>query len=185
MVFSDCLIIKAMEGRRNTVERIYLTGFMGVGKSAVGRMLAPRLELPFVDLDRLIESKYGTSIPRIFEERGEAYFRDSEFDTVQEIGKGVIALGGGAFIQEPLRDWVLQKGIVIFIDWPFDVIYRRVRNSKNRPLVQSKNQLNALFLHRYPLYQKAHITWQSKPPHRESVKQVVKGIQKLLKSFNS
>lgn len=166
-------------------QRIFLTGFMGAGKSSVGRMLAPRLELPFFDLDRVVEQRLEKSIPQIFAEHGEAYFRECELESVQTLDAGVIALGGGAFVQEPIRSWTLAQGIVIFIDWPFEVLYRRVRNSKHRPLVKSKDELYSLFEQRYAHYQKATFAWRSAAPYRESVKQVVKSIQRKLRELAS
>lgn len=157
---------------------IYLTGFMGAGKSSVGKRLAPRLELPFYDLDRVIEAQQQQTINTIFQNHGENYFRDLELQALSELDKGVIALGGGAFMQKPVRDLLQTKGIVIFLDWPFEILYRRVRHSKHRPLVGDQSKLLELYNMRYRLYLKADLVWQSKSPHRESVKQVVKCIQK-------
>lgn len=159
---------------------IYLTGFMGAGKSAVGRLLAPRLELPFYDLDKVIEAHEKQRIADLFKTQGEAYFRECELRSLQDIDRGVVALGGGAFIQPEIREMVLQKGKVIFLDWPFSILYRRVRYSKHRPLVDNRTKLESLYELRYPDYCKANLIWKSVEPHRETVKQVVKRIQKML-----
>src|SRR5579862_62164 len=120
---------------------IVLVGMMGVGKSSIGRRLAARLGVPFVDADAEIERAAGMSIAEIFARHGEAYFRGGEARVIArllESGPQVLAAGGGAFINPETRGKIQTKGISIWLRAEFEVLVRRINKRKNdRPLLQT------------------------------------------------
>ncbi len=141
---------------------LYLVGFMASGKSTIGRALAEHIGWPFVDIDTEIERRAGKPISEIFSEAGEAAFRDLETAVLKshishvEVGQPrVIALGGGAFIQE--RNWqmVVNNGITLWLDCPLEVVRRRLGDDNTRPLAANRNGLGQLFDDRRPLYARA------------------------------
>lgn len=140
---------------------IYLTGFMGAGKTTVGRCLAERCQVPFIDLDQCVESGEGRLISDIFAQEGEGRFRDLEvaYLTACE-APAVIALGGGAYIQTAVRALTAQRGLTIFLDLPFDVLYQRIAGDARRPLARSRASLAALYQQRLPVYRQAEMVWQ-------------------------
>jgi shikimate kinase len=143
---------------------IYLAGFMASGKTTIGRALAKRIGWHFADLDYDIEAEYGTTIARIFDERGEAEFRRIETRAVQnrvsKIRLGVptiLALGGGTYTQEANAELIENNGVSLWIDCPFDVISRRVATNGHRPLARDPVRFRELFLERQTFYEKAAI----------------------------
>jgi shikimate kinase len=141
---------------------IYLVGFMGCGKSTVGRALAEELGWRFVDLDAEIEKAEGTSIAEMFEARGEAAFRLVEAaalrSVVRKIECGqphVIALGGGAFLQDDNVTLLADKGVCIWLDCPFEMVRRRVAENEQRPLARDPQTFRALYETRRPQYARA------------------------------
>src|SRR3954466_13417231 len=119
---------------------IVLVGMMGVGKSTIGRRMALRLKLPFVDADTEIEAAAGMTIPEIFERHGEPHFRDGEARVIARLLDGgpiVLATGGGAFMREETRTRIAAKAISIWLKADHDVIMRRVRRRADRPLLQT------------------------------------------------
>ena len=137
--------------------KIYLVGFMGTGKTTLGRMLAERLVWPFEDLDTAIERAEGSRILRIFVEKGEAYFRDLERRALAEAaaqpGRAIVASGGGAFCTPENRAVMQGTGITVWVDQPFERIWsRRVELSGLRPLLGSEREFRALYEERAPLY---------------------------------
>lgn len=124
----------------NPKERnIILVGFMGTGKSTVGVMLAEMLGFSFIDTDAQVVKKAGCSIPEIFAEHGEVYFRQIEHEVIAGVlqGKGqVISTGGGAVLREDNRQAMLGNGQVIALTADMDIIVERVRQDRNRPLLQ-------------------------------------------------
>ena len=137
---------------------IYLCGFMGCGKSHIGRRLAQQKGMPFVDLDGYIVEKEGRSIPEIFEHSGEPYFRQLEADCIKELDSGyVVATGGGALINENTADFANSHGITVFLDAEFELCYERIKGDSNRPLVvnNTEEQLREIFEKRRVIY-KAH-----------------------------
>lgn len=147
--------------RRGRRGRIYLVGFMASGKSAVGRRLAERLALPFVDLDDEIERTSGKTIRALFEESGEAAFREREAAFLEGTGSlpaAVVATGGGCFAQEANRRRIARLGISVFLDAPLELVRGRLRGKTDRPLFQSEEQLGRLFDERAPFYRMASVS---------------------------
>lgn len=146
---------------------IFLCGFMGAGKSSVGRALARALKCPLLDTDRLIEEAHGP-IPKIFEEKGEAHFRQLEAQLAQKLREEenvVISTGGGFVLSEAVQE-ALKGCQVVYLDVPFEICWKRIRFS-DRPLVRSnsKKQLMELYKKRVQIY-KAISTVQVKN-HRD------------------
>lgn len=140
------------------MKSIYLCGFMGCGKSRIGKAAAKSLNMPFVDLDSYIVKKEGMDIPKIFEEKGEEYFRRLEGECLKELEDGyVVATGGGTLINKNTAEYANQHGITVFLDASFPVCYGRIKNDTNRPLVMNntKKQLEDIFNKRKEIY-KAH-----------------------------
>lgn len=152
---------------------IVLVGMMGSGKSSVGRRLANRLGLPFVDADTEIETAAGMTIPEIFAQRGEAEFRDGERRVISRIlttrAPLVLATGGGAFMNAETRERIKQFGISVWLKAEPDVLMRRVRKRSNRPLLQTadpEGTLRRMLAEREPVYALADITiLSSDEPH--------------------
>jgi shikimate kinase len=141
---------------------VYLVGFMGSGKSTVGRLLAERLAWDFVDLDAEIESRYGAPIPEIFNREGEPAFRDLEHDALCEqarlVRRGrprVVALGGGAFEPERNRTALADAGISIWLECPEEVLWSRVSDEEHRPLARERGSFAKLLGQRQSSYEKA------------------------------
>ena len=138
---------------------VYLVGFMGSGKSTVGRALAKRLGWSFYDLDEEIEAAEKTTIAELFEARGEAEFRRVESAILREhvkwIERGrpaVLALGGGTFIESANRQLICGNGIAIWLDCPFETVQRRVAPATHRPLARDPEKFAALFHSRRDAY---------------------------------
>ena len=142
---------------------IVITGFMGCGKSKVARALARHLEIPIVDLDDVITARQGRTPAQLINEAGEPAFRSIESNTLRELLKtmpaGVIALGGGAWIEETNRELIEQHGCLsVWLDVPFEVCWARIEASdEDRPLGKTRDQAQALYEHRKPIYQLAAI----------------------------
>jgi shikimate kinase len=143
---------------------IYLLGFMGSGKSTVGRHLARRLGWSFFDLDGEIEAAERTTIAQIFDERGEAEFRRIESEMLAQhvrlIERGrpaVVALGGGAFLAPANRELAANHGVTVWLDCDFDRIARRVAQATHRPLARDPDTLAALFNQRRDIYRLADV----------------------------
>lgn len=145
------------------MKNIYLCGFMGCGKSTVGRLAAKQMSMKFLDLDEYIEKKYGCTIPEIFEQRGEQAFRALETETLRELATTsgyIIATGGGTMVSSLNAEIAKQNGSIVFLDLPFDTCYERIAGDSNRPVVQSNSRAGLLeiFNYRVPLY-RAHATY--------------------------
>mgnify|MGYP003507818680 FL=1 len=124
------------------MRKIYLVGFMGCGKSAIGRRLSYYLKMPYYDMDHEIVRQQGMTIPEIFEKYGETRFREIETEFLQSFRNEacIIATGGGVAISEKNRKIMRRTGLVFFLDAKFDDIYMRIRNDKNRPIVQNSTE---------------------------------------------
>ncbi|SFO04374.1 shikimate kinase [Nitrosospira briensis] len=147
---------------------IFLVGMMGAGKTTIGRLLAGFLKKTFYDSDREIQKRTGVSIPLIFEIEGEAGFRKRETEMLSELVKTrniVLATGGGAVLSAQNREMLKQSGTVIYLRATVDDLWRRTRQDKNRPLLQTQDprtKLLELYAQRDPLYQEtAHIIVES------------------------
>ena len=141
---------------------IVITGFMGCGKSKIARALARRLDIPVIDLDDVITARQGRTPAQLITEEGEPAFREIESNTLREtlkIPAGVIALGGGAWIEETNRDLIDQHGCLsIWLDVPFALCWSRIEASEeDRPLGRTRKQAQALYERRKPIYQLADI----------------------------
>ncbi len=160
---------------------IVLVGLMGVGKSTVGRRLAARLHLPFVDADREIEAAAGLKISDIFARFGEEGFRDGERRVIARLIDGrpkVVATGGGAFMNEKTRALILERSIAIWLDADIDVLVERVGRRDDRPLLHGRDAreiLTELAAARNPIYALAPIHVRSEPlPHDATVDAILK-----------
>lgn len=135
---------------------VYLCGFMGCGKSTVGKLLAKKLGRDFIDLDSFIEENEGMSIPEIFEQKGEDYFRRKETLALSQLppSVGVVATGGGALLKPENAEIARAHGTVVFIDAPFKLCYERIKNDPHRPIAanSTKDELLERFNMRRPLY---------------------------------
>lgn len=142
---------------------VFLCGFMGCGKTTVGRIAAKKLGYGFCDSDELIVEREGMSIPEIFAEKGETYFRQAEAEVIKSLcGKNIIvACGGGAMLNPDTAAAAAKAGAVIFIDLDFEACYERISGDENRPIVISstKEELEERFNARYDVYMK-HSTMQ-------------------------
>ena len=147
---------------------LVMVGMMGAGKSSVGRRLAARLGLPFVDADSEIEAAANATITEIFERHGEAYFRDGERRVIQRLLEGapkVLATGGGAFIQPETRAAIAAHGISIWLIADRDLILSRVKRRQTRPLLKNGDPVeivDRLLRERSPIYAEADIHIRSR-----------------------
>ncbi len=163
---------------------IVLVGLMGAGKTTVGRRLAQRMRLPFVDADHEIEAAADMTISDIFERFGEPYFRDGERRVIARLIDGtpkVIATGGGAFLNEATRALILDQAIAIWLDAEPAVLADRVRRRDTRPLLRGRDPeeiLTELAALRNPFYALAPIRVQSvAAPHDTTVDEILKAIR--------
>jgi shikimate kinase len=167
---------------------IVLIGMMGAGKSSVGRRLAARLSIPFVDADAEIEKAAGMSIADIFARHGEADFRSGEARVIARLldgGPQVLATGGGAFMNPATRSIIQAKGISIWLSADVEVLMRRISKRKHeRPLLQTADPaetLRHLLAERESIYAQADLTIQSRDvPHDAIVADIMKGLVAFL-----
>ncbi len=156
---------------------VVLVGMMGAGKSSIGRRLAARLAIPFVDADSEIEAAAGMTIPEIFARHGEPYFRAGEARVIARLldgGPQVLATGGGAVMDPHTRELIAAKGISVWLKADVEVLLRRTRRRGERPLV---DQLKALLPLREPFYALADLTVQSRDePHEAIVDELIGGL---------
>jgi shikimate kinase len=165
-------ILRAL-GARSVV----LVGMMGAGKSSIGRRLAGRLGLSFVDADTEIETAAGMSIPEIFDKHGEPYFRAGEARVIARLldhGPQVLATGGGAIMDQSTRDLIHAKGISIWLKADLDVLAKRTKRRGDRPLVDKMKDLLPL---REPIYALSDIVVQSRDePHETIVDEIIAAL---------
>jgi shikimate kinase len=176
--------LRAALGQRAVV----LVGMMGSGKSSVGKRLATRLGLLFIDADTEIETAAGMTIPEIFAQRGEAEFRDGERRVISRVlstrAPLVLATGGGAFMNAETREKIAALGISIWLKADADVLMRRVRKNSKRPLLQTpdpEGTLRRLLTEREPTYALADLTLVSRDePHEVVVDSAVAALDSYL-----
>ncbi len=143
-------------------KNLVLTGMMGVGKSTIGKRLAKKLRVKFIDLDKLIEKREKSSIKDIFEIKGEEYFRKIEKKiALQELKRSntVIALGGGAFMNKDIRKEIELSSISFWLDLNTKALIKRLKNSKKRPLLNQENlalTVNKIYLERKKFYNQSN-----------------------------
>ena len=162
---------KAALGRRNLV----LVGLMGAGKSAIGRLVAQQLGLPFIDTDTEIERVSRMTISELFAAYGEDEFRALETRVIKRLmrsGPRVVSTGGGAFINEKTRRQIERGGVSVWLNADLDVLWERVNKRDHRPLLKTDNPkqtLKDLMDKRYPIYALADITVQSRDERKEVI----------------
>ncbi len=162
---------------------IVLIGLMGAGKTAVGRRLANRLDLPFIDADTEIEQAAGQSIKEIFAEHGEAYFREGERKVIARLldgGPQVLATGGGAYMNPQTRDAIKAHGLSVWLKADLRVLLKRVQRRDHRPLLANgdpETVMKKLMAERNPVYAEADITVESREvPHDVVVGAVIDAL---------
>lgn len=162
---------------------IVLVGLMGAGKTSVGRRLADKLDIPFVDADHEIEAAAGKKITEIFADHGEAYFRDGERKVIQRLiagGAQVLATGGGAYMNEYTRQHVHEHGVSVWLRAELPLLMKRVLKRQDRPLLKSgdpEGVMRGLIEQRYPVYALADVTVESRDvQHGQMVNDVVRAL---------
>jgi shikimate kinase len=178
---SERALVDAL-GRRSIV----LVGMMGAGKSSIGRRLASRLGIPFVDADTEIESAAGMTIPEIFERHGEPYFRAGEARVIARLldgGPQVLATGGGAVMDQSTRDLIHIKGISVWLKADLELLMKRTKRRNDRPLAE---KIKDLMPAREPVYALSDITVQSRDdPHDTIVDEILAEIPKHLSAVKA
>ena len=172
----ESAVVRALGGRS-----IVLVGMMGAGKSSIGRRLAGRLGIPFIDADTEIESAAGMTIPEIFEKHGEPYFRAGEARVIARLldnGPQVLATGGGSVMDPQTRALIGQKSISIWLKADIDVLLKRTKRRNDRPLVEKIKDLLPV---REPIYAQADIIIQSRDePHDTIIDEIMGELPKRL-----
>jgi len=179
----DTALVAAL-GRRSVV----LVGMMGAGKSSIGRRLASRLGMGFVDADAEIEAAAGMTIAEIFTSYGEPYFRSGEQRVISrllESGPQVLATGGGAFMNAETRAAIRAKGVSVWLKAEFDVLMKRVkrRATADRPMLQGDpaQRIRHLISERYPVYAEADVTVMSRDvSHEVIVAEIIAELGRVL-----
>jgi shikimate kinase len=172
----------------STRRTVALVGLMGAGKTSIGRRLAQRLGLPFIDADAEIEAAAGMSIEEIFHRHGEAAFRDGERRVMARLldtPAHVLATGGGAFMDAATRTLLRSRAVTVWLRADLELMLARVtrRNINNRPLLKGRDPravLEALIAERYPVYAEADITVESLDgPPELTVERVLEALARL------
>jgi shikimate kinase len=179
-------VIAALESRS-----LVLVGMMGAGKSSIGRRLAARLEIRFVDADAEIERAAGMSVSDIFAKHGESSFRSGEARVIArllEAGPQVLATGGGAFMNADTRALIGRKGISVWLKAEYEILMRRIRRRSDRPLLNTENPaetLQRLIDERYPIYGQADVTVHSRDvPHDTIVDEILAAVAQRIGACN-
>lgn len=163
------------------MRNLYLCGFMGCGKSYMGRLLAKKLGCRLIDLDAYIEEKEGKAIPEIFADEGEPHFRKLEEKYIREMPENcVVATGGGAIINPVTAETARKAGTVVFLDADFELCYSRIKGDAHRPLVMknTKEQLKALFDTRRKIYlEHSDLSVASDRSGEEIAEEILKGLK--------
>jgi len=172
-------------GESGAERTVVIVGLMGAGKSTVGRRLAARLEVPFIDADAEIEKAAGCSIEDIFEVHGEAAFRDGERRVIARLLDGpvhVLATGGGAFMDPGTRQRIRETGVSVWLRAELDLLVKRTARRDHRPLLKGRDPrrvLEQLIAERYPIYAEADIIVDSGDgPHEIVVQEILSGLRR-------
>lgn len=167
---------------------IVLVGLMGCGKSALGKRLAKRFSVAFIDIDVLIEQQEGCSVSEIFATKGEGYFREQERLVLKRCLNGdpcIISPGGGAFMQPAIRSLLLEQAVVVWIQVSYDILLERVSRKKTRPLLEQGDKatiLRELMEVREPVYAEAPIKVMCQnDPHDVSVGKVIDALKQYVR----
>ena len=164
----------------NSNKNIVFLGMMGSGKSSIGNLVSKKLNIPFIDIDNLIEEHAGMTIAEIFNKNGENYFRILEEKiTLQSLKKGgnVISLGGGGFINDKIRKNIMSSHISFWLDWDKTTLLKRIKGSKKRPIAfkSSTQEIKLIIKNRSKIYSKAHFKINcNKLRKNEIVKEIIK-----------
>ncbi len=156
-------MLQASENAFYLKKTVVLVGMMGSGKTAIGKAMAARLGVPFLDSDAAIEEAASVSIAEIFERDGEAFFRKREAEVIERLLAGepcILSTGGGAFLTPSVRDAIADKGAAVWLDAKLQTLWERVRNKDTRPLLRTENPrqtLSDIFDARVPVYAMAGI----------------------------
>lgn len=154
---------------RGLKKTVALVGMMGAGKTAVGKALAARLSVPFLDSDAEIEKAASMSIAEIFSRDGERFFRQRETEVIWRLldtERAVLSTGGGAFLSQTNRDMIAQKGVAVWLKADLDILWARVRSKSTRPLLRTDNPfetLKSLAEQREPFYAQAGVVVIAEP----------------------
>ena len=184
---SDAQLLAAL-GPRSLV----LVGMMGAGKSSIGRKLAQRLSLPFVDADAEIECAAGMSISDIFAKHGEPYFRAGEARVIARLLEGgpqVLATGGGAFMHPQSREAIRAKGISVWLKAEYDVLMKRIKRRGDRPMLKTEDPgatLRRLMQERDPVYAEADVMVHSRDvPHEIIIAEIISAVAPRLEQISA
>ena len=159
--------------------KITIVGMMGVGKTTIGRLLAKKIELPFFDSDHEIEKSLDMSIPNIFKNHGESYFREYEKKIIKELLKNneyVISTGGGSFLDTEMQNLINKNSFSIWINANINEVSKRIKNIDQRPLINKQNKLASLkyiFEKRKPKYAKAKLHIDSS---KKNINEIINNI---------
>jgi shikimate kinase len=183
---SEATLVAALGSRS-----IVLIGMMGAGKSSIGRRLAARLGIPFVDADAEIEAAAGMTIDDIFANYGEASFRSGETRVIARLldaGPQVLATGGGAFMSPETRGIIRRNAVSVWLRADFDVLFRRVKRRNDRPLLKTADPaetLRQLMAERDPIYAQADASVHSREvPHETIVEEILAALADRLGAGN-
>lgn len=164
------------------MNKVFLIGYMGVGKTTIGKRLANLMDIPFIDLDQSIEESNEMSVSKIFSEKGEAYFRQRELEElhhfIKEQDSFILSTGGGTVMIEGAMDLMLKNGIVVWLDLPLKMILDRLKQKKDRPLLEGKKGreleafVEAHFAERQGQYARAHIKFDASDLNSEKLHQL-------------
>ncbi len=159
--------------------RIYLIGFMGSGKSSLGRVVSERLQVPFIDTDAEVEYREAESILNIFRKKGEPYFRDLESTVLRESArfpKALIATGGGLPCHDDNMNWIARHGVSIYLEWSLAWLQEQLLGQReSRPLIagnseeEARQRITELFLDRKAFYEQAAMTLEMRPRMEDNI----------------